>query len=298
MNPQAFFFGNGGGTCKTLDDVKRLTRTPLSHIEVGTITVKNRPGNTGDVFYVDANGTTWNAIGMTNGGTEYYRRVLPEMVAVAQAAGKELIANIAPIDPGDTEKLCELCHDASVRFITFNGGCPNAWAEGVQKKIVSHDPEALNREVRSVFSVVGGTDITVNIKFTPFQGHRILRGEVASVLSPYPVVLLGPNTLPNQERTREENGRPAISFRSGEKEVHVGGMGGTELLSYAIQELEAFRLLLPDHPFISLGAVSKGADVHERLRRGALGVQVTSAYYASGDPHVFSDILTEYAALI
>lgn len=295
-----FFFGNGGGTCKTLDDVKKLARTPITHIEVGSATVERRYGNDangGVVFYADDNGTTWNAIGMTNGGIVYYRQVLPEMLAVAKAAGKELIFNIAPIKQGDTEKLCQLCLEAGVRFITFNGGCPNAWDQGIQKKIVSHDPEGLAREMRAVFSVVDDANITVHVKFTAFQDDHSLRQEIASVLKPYPVTILGPNTVPNQRPVRLD-GKLALSFRSGEQEINTGGMGGTGIKPLALQELLAFRQLLPDHPFISVGAVATGNDLIERLDHGAIGVQVASAYYTSGDPHVFSNILMEYAGIV
>lgn len=291
------FFGNGGGTCKTLDDVMKLARAPITHIEVGSITVERRYGNDvngGVVFYADDNGTTWNAIGMTNGGIDYYRRVLPDMLSVANTAGKELVVNIAPINQGDTEKLCQLCVEAGVRFITYNGGCPNAWDQGMQKKIVSHDPEALAREMWSVFSVVRGTNMRVSVKFTAFMENDALRGEIASVLSPYPVTILGPNTLPNQRPLRPD-GKPAISFRSGEQVINTGGMGGTALKPYALRELEAFRRLLPNHPFISVGSIATGEDMYERLRLGAIGVQVTSAYYTTEDLHVFGRILTEYA---
>lgn len=293
------FFGNAGGTCKTLEDVEKLARSAVTHIEVGSITVLRRGGNEGDIHYIDSKGTSANALGMPNRGLEYYRRVLPEMIAIAKAAGKELIVNIASINPGDTEALCQLCLEMGVRFITFNGGCPNAWAKGVQKKIVSFDPEALAREVATIFSVIGNSGIQIYVKLSPYGSDEYsIRAEAASVLEPYKVGIIACNTLPNTRMLREDNGKPAISFRSGDQEINVGGMAGTKLKPYALAELSALHLLLPNHPIISVGAISTGEDVIERLHRGAIGVQIGTHYYFSENPRIFSDILTEYSNLI
>lgn len=291
-------FGNAGGTCKTLEDVQKLARSAVTHIEVGSVTVLDRGGNEGDIHYINSSGTSVNALGMPNKGFEYYRRVLPEMVAIAEAAGKILVVNIAPVNRGDTEILIQLCLDTGVRFITFNGGCPNAWAEGVQKKIVSLDPEALAKEVSTIFSVITGSNVEVNIKLSTYGTQHTLRAEAASVLKPYPVKIITCNTLPNTRMLREDNRKPAISFRSGDQEINVGGMAGTELRPYALQELKEFRLLLPEHPIVSVGGVSTGSDVLERLQMGAEGVQIGTAYYFTGNPRIFSDVLTELSALI
>jgi dihydroorotate dehydrogenase (fumarate) len=292
------FFGNAGGTCKSLEDVQKLSKSAVTHIEVGSITVLPRAGNDGTIHYINSNGTSVNALGMPNRGLEYYQRVLPKMVTIAEAAGKILVVNIAPINQGDTEILCQLCLAARVKHITFNGGCPNAWSEGKQKKIISFDPEGLSREMVAIHSVVQSPNVHVNVKLSPYGHQHSLRSEAASVLKPYGVIVVTCNTLPNTKMMREDNNRPAISFRSAEQEIHVGGMGGTDLEPYALQELETFRQLLPTHPLISVGGISKGAHVNERLKRGAHGVQIGSAYYFSDDPHVFSDILTEYADFI
>ncbi|MFZ1655142.1 MAG: hypothetical protein WAT84_04930 [Candidatus Moraniibacteriota bacterium] len=298
MDPQPFFFGNAGGTCKTLEDVKKLaTRTDVTHIEVGSITWEDRPGNVGDILWLRTDGTSVNALGMNNGGAQYYRRVLPEMIEIAHAHGKKLGVNIAAIDQGDTEKLCQLCVEARVDFITFNGGCPNVWVQGRQKKIISHDPRGLERELKDIFAVVGYRIIDVHMKLTLFAEKHELRREVASVLKPWVVTLLTTNTKPSTSLIRED-GKPAISFRSDDQVINVGGMGGTELRPYAEQELREFHTLLPHHPIISVGAISEGQHLYDRLKMGAIGGQVGTAYFFTEDPHVFGHILTGYANLI
>lgn len=293
------YFGNAGGTCKTLEQVRRLANSAVTHIEVGSITVLHRDGNIGSSLeYIDSDGTSVNALGMPNQGAPYYRRVLPEMVAIANAAGKELVVNIAPINPGDTEVLCKLCKDAGVHRITFNAGCPNAWADGVQKKIVSFDPSALDREISTVFSVIERSGIQVNVKLSPYWFEHALRKEVASVLRPHPVSIITCNTRPNTQRFREDGKSPAISFRSGGQEINTGGMGGFHLEPFARLELTRFCLLLPNHPIISVGGISTGKEVFKRMRMGAHGVQIGTAFYFSNDSHVFSGILTEYSNFI
>lgn len=297
MNDTPFFFGNGGGTVKTLADVHALLLTPLTHIEVGSITVKQRPGNTGNVYYRTENGTTVNALGMPNPGIEGYRETLPAMVRLAHENGKELIANIASVEPGDTKKLCHFCVASGVRYIMYNGGCPNVWADGAQKSIISHDPEGVAREMEMIMDITRDTGIIVIFKFSPYNGNDSLRRRVAEKLRPYPIWIAGPNTLPNQYRAREQ-GLPAIDFPSGDGWIRLGGMGGTDLQHIAYEELWIWRNLLPNHPYISLGGISTGHTIYHRLLYGAKGVQVTSAFYDTDDPHIFSQLLTEYADAI
>ena len=298
MNSQSFFYGNGGGSCKTLNDVRQLTFTPVTHIEVGSITVKQRPGNSGDTFYCDDRGTTVNALGMPNPGIEGYREVLPHMAVLAHQTGKVLIANIAPVEAGDTAKLCQLCVESGVRFIMLNAGCPNVWSEGQQKLILSYDPDGLAREVQTAMDMLAGNSrITLAIKLSPYLGNRTLRRSVAQVLDRHPVWIASPNTIPNQYRVKAD-GQPAINFQSGGDIVHVGGLGGTNIQAMALQELTAFRQLLPNHPFISLGGISTGHDIHERLLGGAHGIQVASAYYSTSDNRIFGRMLEEYASHI
>lgn len=291
------FFGNAGGTCKTVADVEKLaTRTAITHIELGSITWLERFGNKGDIQWIRADGTSVNALGMNNGGEQYYRRHLRHMVEIAHANGKEFGVNIASIEQGDTEKLCQLCIDAGVDFITFNGGCPNVWDEGVQKKIISHDPKGLDRELADIFAVAGGR-LDIYIKLSLYQNDHALRKEIASLLKPYPVTILTTNTKPSTNLTRED-GKPAISFKSNGQEINVGGMGGTELRPYAEQELQEFHRLLPHHDIISVGAISEGQHLYDRLKMGAIGGQVGTAYFFTADPRVFGHILTGCADII
>lgn len=290
------FFGNAGGTCKRVEHVEALaTKSAVTHIEVGSITWLERFGNEGDIHWISADGTSVNALGMPNGGEKYYRRYLRHMVEIAHANGKKLGVNIATINQGDTEKLCELCVEAGVDFITFNGGCPNVWVQGVQKKIVSHDPRGLERELITIFSVVKNIDIIV--KLTQFGEEAILRKEVASVLNAFPVKIMTTNTKSGTNLTRED-GKPAISFKSGDQKINVGGMGGTALRPYAEQELQEFHALLPHHEKISVGGISEGQHLYDRLKMGAIGGQVGTAYFFTEDPHVFGHILEGYADLI
>ena len=291
------FFGNAGGTCKTLADVEKLaTRTALTHLEVGSITWEDRPGNKGDIQWLRLDGTSVNALGMNNGGESYYRRHLPQMVEITHQNGKKLGVNIASIKQGDTEKLCQLCIEAGVDFITFNGGCPNVWTEGGQKKIISHDPIGLARELKDIYAVVRGK-IDVMVKLSLYQKELSLRREIASLLNNYPVTIITTNTKPNTNLTRED-GKPAISFKSGEHVINLGGMGGTELRPYAEQELQEFHTLLPHHEKISVGGISEGQHLYDRLKLGAIGGQVGTAYFFTEDTRVFGHILTGYAELI
>src|SRR5581483_776377 len=84
---------NGGGCCKTVEQVKELSRSLAGGILIGSFTKEERSGNPGDVWWV-GQGAALNSLGMPNGGKQYLINHLAEMVAIAHDAGKALIVNV------------------------------------------------------------------------------------------------------------------------------------------------------------------------------------------------------------
>src|SRR3989338_7351954 len=78
---------NAAGTCKTLEDFKKLVRTPLPAVMIGSITGGVRHGNPGNTFYSNPN-FSLNSAGLPNPGIDYYVDSLPQMVKIADAADK------------------------------------------------------------------------------------------------------------------------------------------------------------------------------------------------------------------
>lgn len=286
--------GNAAGTCKTLEHVSRLARSAVDIITVGSITVKPRPGHPGDNHYRDEHGRSINSLGLPNPGLEYYRKHLPEMIEMTGSADKRLSVSIAPIDEGDFEVLAGSCLAAGVPIIEINGGCPNVWKEGVQKRISSFDPKGLRRSLDTLVSM-GWNSMTgpeVRFKLSPYS-DPVLLGEVADTLRCYKVTLVASNTFPNAWMFREKNARPAIEFGK-----HLGGYAGSGMKGIALGQVAQFRELLPEHRIVGVGSIETGVDMWHFQLVGADEVQIGSAYYFTEDLHIYSNILTEYVYII
>lgn len=132
----------------------------------------------------------------------------------------------------------------------------------------------------------------VRVKLSPYS-DPVLLAEVADALEDKEVTIVTCNTFANAWMFREEDNRPAIEFGK-----HLGGYGGVGMKPIALGQVAQFREHLPNHHIIGVSGIETGRDMWDYLQVGANEIQVGSAYYFTENPRIFSDILTEYAALI
>ena len=143
---------NGAGTCKLIDGdmgVKTLVRSATSAIVVGSITLEPRPGNSGDVFFVN-NGFSLNSMGLPNPGADYYRKNLPEMVKLAHQARKPLFVSVAGFTHEEYADLTVLAFDGGADLVELNLACPNVWQGSSQKRIACFDSKLVSEILRTV----------------------------------------------------------------------------------------------------------------------------------------------------
>ncbi len=127
--------GNGGGTCKTMQDVEKLLLTDIEIIEIGSITKTPRLGNEGDVFHNGSN-FTLNSLGLPNPGQKYYEENLPKMIDMIHEAGKKVIVNVVGFSAEEYTLLTRFGFECGADFVVENFGCPNIWVAGLQKGIL------------------------------------------------------------------------------------------------------------------------------------------------------------------
>ncbi|RJQ14040.1 dihydroorotate dehydrogenase [Candidatus Parcubacteria bacterium] len=285
---------NGAGMIKKLEDVREMALSAAGAIVVGSITLKDRPGNTGNTFWVGQTGSI-NSLGIPNPGKEYYRQNIHLMVGVAHAHGKKLIVNVAGFQPNEFGELALLAFDCGADAVELNFGCPNIWDDGTQKGIISFYPDVLGESLEAVRRAVGvGSNIIA--KVSPFSNPIQLK-EIGGVIVSSGIVsaITAINTFPNAYG-EYENGRPVIDPGGG-----LGGFAGAGLKHIALGQVKQWRALLPPEiAIIGVGGISRGKDMAEYFRHGKVAaVQVVTALLRKGhmDPNALSTILMEYAEL-
>lgn len=296
--------GNGGGTCKTVRDVEKFIRTGIGAIEIGSITEEYRPGSTGDTAR-EGTGFTLNSLGLPNGGRKYYEEHLVEMISMIQGAGKKAIVNVAGFSMEEYGSLTKMAFEAGADFVVENYGCPNVWADKMQKAILSYNLIALEKTTIHVIKENRdkACEGRIGIKLSPINDPTHI-DKIATFLNSFMALplkeeMLGfigfittQNTIPNCYF--EENETSFISVNDG-----LAGMGGKALFPQALGQIKQFRKLLhPDIKIIGVGGVSSGADMHKMIRCGANLVQVTSAVYFTERLTTLNDIGAEYFEII
>ena len=283
---------NAAGTCKLLDagegeiDVRKLARSPVAAIMVGSITLEPREGNSGDVYYTEP-GFSLNSLGLPNPGAAYYEKFLPEMAEIAHAAGKPLFVSVAGFSPEEYSELACLAFRGGADAVELNLGCPNVWEERRQKA-----PACFNRKLveEILYQVRGevGLGALVGVKVSPFSDVEGLE-RVVNILKQSELVkftTIG-NTFPNAYACDEE-GKPRITPGGG-----LAAMGGPAIKPISLGQVKQLRALLPERiAIIGTGGIGSARDVLDYQNCGAQAVQIATAILNRGIG-LFADILTE-----
>lgn len=282
---------NAAGTCKRLEDVIELAKSPVAAIMVGSITKKHREGNPGNVWEY-CGGYSLNSLGLPNPGFDYYKRTIPEMKKIASDAGKLLFVSVAGFSPDEYAEGSLMAMEAGADFVEENLGCPNVWGDDGQKPIASFSRN-LSHEI---ISKVGGEIRPFGVKLSPYSNPLEL-ADMAGMLngwivSGYVGFVTTSNTFPNAYACRED-GQQLIAVGKG-----LAGFAGPGMKPIALGQVIQFHGLLEGRvELVGAGGVASGQDVVDFTSHGAKLVQVGSEFARSHDPKVFGRILQEYVDL-
>ncbi len=286
---------NAAGTCKLLDgdkhSVRELSRSAASAIMVGSITMEERSGNSGEVYCYDpAIKVSLNALGLPNRGFEYYRQNLPTMVQVAHDAGKLLFVSLAGFNVEDFRRLFDLVLLSRADIGELNFGCPNV-RDGVRQHPICSFYEASIREILAAVQKDYGDEARVAVKLSPFSDpHKLV--SVAETIADFKVVkvVTSTNTFPNGYLFADsECTRPRIG-------VGYAGVAGPAMKPIGLGQIHQLRAALPNRiQLMGVGGVGTAQDVREYQAAGATVVQTATSFLERG-PQVFSDILQELVA--
>lgn len=255
---------------KTLEDVEALCATHAGAVVVGSVTVEPREGNNEPRWYSDEI-CALNSFGMPNGGEEYYRENLPDMVARAHEADKLFGLNIAGFDKSEYVKLAQMADETGVDFVEVNFGCPNVSEDGHQKPIVSFDLETMHSITKGVSQV---TDKPIRLKLSPYSNPAELN-QTAEMIGDLPVGgVVTSNTFPNG--LMMENGEPVLN-------AGQGGVSGSALLQIALGQVQQFRQRLPEsQAVIGVGGIESAREARLHFQAGASAVQLATLLVREG----------------
>jgi len=277
---------NAAGTCKFLDEVSQLSRAATSAIMVGSITVEQRGGNSGNVYWAGA-AFSLNSLGLPNPGSRYYGQHLPEMVSRAHDTGKPLLVSVAGFTPDEYAELTALALERGADAVELNLGCPNVWQGEEQKRIACFDP-SLVEEILQRVEASAGAQARIAVKISPFSDPFAL-AEVAQVIGRHGVAraVTTTNTFPNAF-SYDDAGQPVVSVGGG-----LAGLAGAAIKPIGLGQVRQLRNILPDRiQIIGVGGINNGRDVIDYLRAGAAATQIATAYLERYE-RVFSSILAE-----
>lgn len=256
---------------KSIDDVKAFAATKIGAITVGSITVAPRDGNAEPRWYV-GDGYALNSFGMPNGGIDFYRKNLPEMIKIAHDSDKKLSLSIAGFSNAEYVELAKMAEEVSVDLLELNLGCPNVSLDGKQKPIASFDTENIKAIVDEVSQV---TNIPILVKLSPYSNPAQLQ-EVAQAIAETGKVsaVVTSNTFPNS--TMNEDAMPVIA-------AELAGFSGHAFLPIGLGQVKQFRKALPESiVVIGAGGIETKADFNLYEQVGAAGVQAATLIVRDG----------------
>lgn len=307
---------NGGGVVKSVEDVRRLSRTGVGAILGGSFTLEPRPGNgpNGEVvYYHDSEaGVTTNSLGMPNKGLRAVARELPEMIAIAHDGGKPFVLNLAPVSTDPVAEVIEMAHIldrahvSGIDAIELNASCPNVVTEdGGRHSILSHNPEQLT-EVLLELSDVNANEFPFGdlwVRVSPFEsrGRQTARQLAHALYFAGVDAVSAFNTFPGG-RPLDASGQQILQVPGG-----IGGQSGPGMMGSA----EAHMHLLAEerdtlqqrygHSFEIVGSngVYDALSMKRRLDMGASAVSATTLFYESVDwKRAVDKVLRDYVELL
>lgn len=289
----SFPIGNAAGWCKSVAEVASLAQSAASFIVVGSITMEPRDGNPGSTFNGDSV-FTLNSLGLPNPGIEKLEEIGPEMIRIAHAAGKPIIASIAGFIPEEFRELAQRAQRIGFDGIEINLGCPNVADKGKRKPIIAYRPQLVRPSLETIWGYIDAyhPNWFISVKVSPMDPDRI--DEIVSIIEQFPVdAVVTQNTVPNCLDFNPD-GTPVI--QTPDKFGYAGG-SGRQIFQQALGQVHQWRRRLPENIAVwGVGGVQNGLDIQKMLWAGASVVQVGTTYFVSG-AKVFGDIAIQFLSL-
>ena len=250
-----------GVNCKTEDEIKELTKTPVSAIVTGSFTKEPRNLNTGETLHIaDDYSYSINRLGVPNCGIDNV-----DSSQFKYISPKPFIISVI-VDVDDCEYVIDKCMTFNPDLIELNFSCPN---------LDDYFPD-YDSMVCIMNKVMHGDRYKqFLVKLGPTSGLGYW-----PTLYDYIAGMVVCNTMP-------------MTWGGG----IAGGMGGRALKPISlgmVQRLQEFAS--SEVSIIGVGGVYTGQDVQEYLDAGANAVQIATAHAIWG-PKIFDRVLTEWISL-
>lgn len=265
-------FGVAAGFDKNAEVVRALIALGFGHVEVGTVTPKPQPGNPQPrLFRLPSDQALVNRMGFNNDGVERMEATLRRYRQTSQAVvGVNIGKNKATaLDRAvDDYRFAASRLSSLADYLVINVSSPNT--PGLR---ALQDPAELMPIIDAVTQEAGG--VPVLVKISPDSPDEEIRDICQLVASRGLAGIVATNTTVSREHLAS---RPAEIRHAGE-----GGLSGAPLDARSLDVLSLVRETLGDHlAVISVGGVSTGEQVHQRLRSGANLVQAYTSFVYRG----------------
>ena len=282
-------FGLAAGFDKNAEAIAGLGALGFGHVEVGTVTPRPQPGNPRPrLFRLPADRGLINRMGFNNRGVE---AMAGRLRAARDFADRPVIGvNIGKNRDTSMESAIDDYRILASRlssladYLVINVSSPNT--PGLR---ALQDPSALLPLIDAVSAEAGPTPVLV--KISPDSPNDEIRDIATLVRQTSLAGLVATNTTVSREGLVTEESRVAA--------MGAGGVSGHPLATRSLEALSVAREALGDSLcLISVGGVSTGADVWQRLQAGADLVQAYTSFVYRGPllaRHISKELLEAMA---
>jgi dihydroorotate dehydrogenase len=258
-----FLMNAAGPNTKTYGAITKLVDIrPLTHVVTGSWTLYPKPA--GGKFWVDADGTSYNNMGLPNGGIKSLVGELPDILDNCRLTKKQLVVNLAMVNnPAEYVIMAkELIPWAKDLIIELNFSCPNNGGPPI-----FFDLDAMRKVLSNpLWATVPFKEIWA--KVAPILDDWNYLERAALLLNAYVTRIVSCNTLQVVAGPR------------------VMGMGGNGLKMISRRNINQYTQVVPRDRLIACGGITTGPDA--AYYTGMAGIQVGTYYMWTDVPAVFT----------
>lgn len=270
--------GLGAGMVKHANEIDERALDTISVVELGSFTLDESKGNDDPVSYWDEETQSGlNSIGLKNVGIRaFFEHEAPKIARLFVAKQAVIDLSLAPKEPGDLAKMIEVVRTYSavlpIRYLIYNGACPNKWKNGEQQPVTAHDPEA----TRALLLEARDAPFPAHLKIAPDTPQPTLV-KLVDICHDLGIVGIDSGNTRNVEA--KVNGTQVLSMPR-------GGLSGKPLLESAIAQVAALRQIIDgkgiEMHLTGMGGVLNPEDAIRMFEAGADDVRVASLFYFGG----------------